>query len=406
MRAREIKEMNTFLQQAQREAGTHNWLEVNYYLQQLPIVATDLSFEAIAPPTQKQILELALTVLVNGDFQQKWNVAKIFPEIGTYSISSLIAILEKETIDTETKWFTIRILGNFKEQRVVISLARLLQSTSESELIAIASESLAKIGLPAIETLIDLLEKTEYRLFAAKALAYIRLAPVLPPLLTLATDENPEIRLLAIEALGSFHEAQIPPVLIRALKDTNSMVRKEAVIALGFCADFGQELDLVSHLQPLLYDLNPDVCRQASISLGKMGYESAMKALNEALRSPHTTLSLKLDVVKALAWSENILALNYLQAAIKTENNSISHEIIVVLGRINTLELKSQAIAILRDFWDSSLLAKTDFECKKALGMALGELQAKNERDILEQLAQDENKMVQLYAIAGLKKLG
>jgi HEAT repeat protein len=406
MKAKEINEINIFLQQAQREAETHNWLEVNYYLQQLQIVVADLSVEAIALITQQQILELALNVLVNGDFQQKWNVAKVFPQIGTYSIPSLIAILENETIDTETKWFTVRTLGNFKEQRVVIGLATLLQSTSELELIAIASESLAKIGIPAIETLINLLQKTEYRLFAAKALAHIRLAPVLPPLLNLATDENPEIRLLAIEALGSFHEAQIPPVLIRALKDTHSMVRKEAVIALGFCTNLCQELNLVSHLQPLLYDLNPDVCRQAAISLGKMDRESAIKALNKALNSPHITPSLKVDLVKALAWSENILALDYLQAAIKTENNSLSYEIIVVLGRIDTLELKPRSIAILKDFWHSSPLAKSDVECKKALGMALGELRAKKEQDILEQLAQDENKMVQLYAIASLKKLG
>jgi HEAT repeat protein len=405
MRAKEIKEINTFLQQAQREAETHNWLEVNYYLQQLPIVSANLSFEEIPLVTQEQILQLAVTVLVNGDFQQKWNVAKVFPGIGTYGIASLIAILDNETIDTETKWFTVRILGNFKEQRVVIGLARLLQSTSESELIAIASESLAKIGIPAIETLIDLLQKPEYRLFAAKSLAYIRLAPVLPALVELATDENPEIRLLAIEALGSFHEAQIPPVLIQALKDTHSMVRKEAVIAIGFCADLCQELDLVSHLQPLLYDLNSDVCRQTAISLGKMDCESAIKALNETLRSPNTALSLKLDIVKALAWSESSLALDYLQAAIKIESNLVCHEIIVVLGRINISELKLQAIAILGDFWNSSPLAKTDFECKKALAMALGELQARIKKDILEQLAQDESKMVQLYAIASLKKL-
>ncbi len=37
--------------------------------------------------------------------------------------------------------------------------------------------------------------------------------------------------------------------------------------------------------------------------------------------------------------------------------------------------------------------------------MALGALQAVTAQNILEQLAQDETKMVKLYAIASLKKL-
>lgn len=320
-----------------------------------------------------------------------------------YGINALISFLEKETIDYETKWFIARTLGDFPQPKVVIALANLLQTTSESDLIAIAAESLAKIGIPAVETLIQLIE-TEYRLLAAKALAYIRVPSVIPPLLELATDSNPEIRVLAIEALGSFHSKQILPVLIEALKDRHSMVRKEAVIALGFCHHLDSELNLVSHLQPLLYDLNLDVCRQTALSLGKIGNDSANTALNGALKSPNTPLSLKLDIVKALAWSENSLALDYLQAAIISESNLVSHEIITVLGRIKTITLQEKAIAILTNFWQTSP-STPDFECKKSLAMALGELKAQNSRGILEQLAQDENKMVQLYAIASLKKI-
>lgn len=403
MQAEQAKEINHYLKQAQQEAASYNWLEVNYYLQQSPIFATKLSFSEIEPENQEQILQLAIDVLINGDFQQKWQIAKLFPVIGNYGINALIALLDKETIDYETKWFIARILGDFPQQKVIIALANLLQTTSESDLTAIAAESLAKIGIPAVETLIQLLE-TEYRLLAAKALAYIRVPSVIPTLLALATDNAPEIRVLAIEALGSFHAKQILPVLIQALQDRNSMVRKEAVIALGFCRDLYSELNLVSHLQPLLYDLNLDVCRQTALSLGKIGNDSATEALNGALKSPNTPLSLKLDIVKALAWSESSLALDYLQAAITTESNLVSQEIITVLGRIKTIALKSKAIAILANFWQTSPLAQ-DFECKKSLAMAFGELKAQSSKGILEQLAQDENKMVQLYAIASLKKI-
>ena len=405
MKLEQTTETISFLLRAKQEAEAHNWLEVNYYLQQLPIFATKSSFDKLDRSTQEQILQLALTVLINGDFQQKWNVAKLFPTIKNCAIAPLIELLDNETIDTETQWFTARILGHFPEQRVVVALAKLLENTPEPDLIAIAAKSLAKIGTPAIETLISLLEKPEYRLVAAKSLAYIRLATVIPALLELVKDENPEIRLLAIEALGSFHEREITTVIIKALKDTNSMVRKEAVIAIGFNRDFCQELDLVTHLQPLLYDLNLDVCRQTAISLGRMGNESATIALNEALISPNTPLVVKLDLVKALAWSEIALALEYLQEALKTESDLVCQTIITVLGRISVPELRLKAIAILRDFWDSCPPHQMDFETKKALAMALGELQAVTEQSILEQLAQDEVKMVRLYALSSLKKI-
>lgn len=405
MRAKQITETTAFLHQAQKEAAVHNWLEVNYCLQQSPVFATKSSFEETEQEIKKQILELAIAVLIDGDFQQKWNIAKIFPLMTNYAIPPLITLIDDEAIDAETKWFAARILGHFPEQRVVIALAKLLQNTQESDLIAIAVKSLATIGTPAIETLTNLLQEPNYRLAAAKSLAHIRLSPVLPALQGLAQDENPEIRLLAIEALGSFHDPQIPPILIKALKDTNSMVRKEAVIALGFCANLCQELKLVSHLQPLLYDLNPDVCRQAAISLGRMSDESANQVLNAALRSQNTPSSLKLDLVKALAWSNISSALNYLQEAITTESNLVCQEIIAVLSRITPSELKPQAISILKEFWYSSPSSHINLECRKALATALGELQALEAQDILEQLAQDETKMVQLYAIASLKKL-
>lgn len=401
MGAKQITE--TTLDQARQAAQEQNWQEVNYSLQQLPALATKYSFEEAERELKEQVLQLALTVLTQGDFSEKWQIVKLFSLIGTSGITPLISLIENDTCDAETKWFAIRTLGQFKQRQVVIALAQLLQNTQDLDLIAISAKSLAQIGTPAIETLIDLAKKPDYRLVAATSLAHIRLSPVLPALLELAADDNAEIRLLAIEALGSFHNRRVPPVLIKALQDTNSSIRKEAVIALGFRNDLSQELDLVTHLQPLLYDFNRDVCRQTAIALGKMKTETAIKTLDEAIRSPNTPLSLKLDAIDALAWSNRPLALDCLQKAIKRDNSLVSQKIITVLGRIKPVPLKTKAIAILQDFWLSS--QPIDVECKKALAMALGELQAVTAKDILEQLARDETKMVQLYAIASSKKL-
>ena len=393
----------TFLDLARKAAEEQNWQEVTYYLQQLPVLATKANFEKTEGELRGQILQLALTVLTQSDFSEKWQIVKLFSIIGKSGITPLISLLENDTIDAETKWFVARTLGQFKQQQVVIALARLLQNTQDLDLVAIAAKSLVQIGTPAIKTLIDLAKQPDYRLVAATSLAHIRLSSVLPALLEFAADDRPEIKLLAIEALGSFHDRRVPLVLLEALQDTNSTIRKEAVIALGFRPDLALELDLVTHLQPLLYDFNSDVCRQTAFALGKMKTEAAILALDEALRSPNTPLSLKLDTVDALAWSNTNLALDCLQKAMQQDNNSVECKIIVVLGRIKSDSLKAKAIAILQDFWSSS--QSIDLEGKKALAMALGELRAVTAKNILEELAQEEIKMVRLYAIASLKKL-
>lgn len=420
MKPKQIIQLDDSLERAKQEAQQENWSEVVYYLRNSPIFATKSSFPQTDTQEQELAIELALATLIKGEFQQKWDIAKVFPSMGVKITAPLIDLLQSAAIDTETKWFAARSLGNFSEQTVVIALAQLIQNTQDSDLIAIAAKSLVNIGNPAIEVLIDLVKNPKSRLIAAKSLAHIRLAATLPTLLELVKDENPEIRLLAIEALGSFHQPEIPPVLIEALKDTNSKVRKEAVIALGFCPDLCSTHNLVNCLQPLLYDLNPDVSRQTAVSLARMKDYKAVEALNEALRSQSSTartavagvarsqynsLDLKLNLIKALAWSNLNSALDCLQDAIKTSDKSIRREIITALGRIRQPELKLQAFTILQEFWHSLSSDELDFESKKALATALGELKVIEGKNILQELKSDREKIVKLYAVSSLKKL-
>lgn len=398
------------LRQIQSQAAAKNWLEVNYQLQQLPCLASPTHFQTTEAKVKAQVIELALQVLIAGDFQQKWHVAKMFPLMGQDILPSLAALADPEQVDNETQWFVASILGNFKTQVAVIALAKILQTTQEPDLIAIAAKSLTQIGDLAVATLINLLEKPPHRLVAAKSLAHIRLVSALPTLCSLAADTNPEIRLLAIEALGSFHSPEVTNTLLQALQDTSSLVRKEAVTALGFRQNIEDRSTIVEQIAPLLYDINLDVCRQTAIALSRMKSESASKLLNLALQSEQVSLVIKIDIVKSLAWSEVGLALDYLldylEVAYRDANEIICQEIITVLGRISTRELKPKAIAILQNFWFANHPDRIDFASKKALVTALGELRAVTAQDILKQLAQDTNKTIQLYALASLKKIG
>lgn len=398
-------EIAIILEKAELAAYQQDWGKVADCLQPIPNFSPRKHRSPLEDNENSQVLNLALQVLFNGDFQEKWAIAKILPCLGDNAIAPLIVILEDESIDIEVRWFAVKILGSFKSQVVVIALASLLQNTESEELIAIASETLSNLGAIAVDVFVALLAEPKYRKLATRSLAYIRRPQTLPALLSLAKDSDAEIRTIAIEAIGSFHDRRVPPVLIQALQDTAASVRKEAAIALGFRPDLCAELDLADHVKPLLYDLNPQVCHQASITLGRMKHELAINALNEVLSSPHTPIALKLDLVRALGWSEIDLALEYLQQALVTEIDLVSQEIITILGRISAKNLKEKATNILVEFWNSVIKNDSSPDLRQVLAMSLGELGDDQAKDTLEQLAEDSNNRVRLHAIAGLRKL-
>jgi HEAT repeat protein len=377
-----------------QEAKQNKWSLVNYYLQQLPLTKNKLNFP--------EVEELAILVLLNGDFQEKWEVAKIFSLLDNSIVPSLIKIVNNDKLDEEIRWFACRILGAFPQANSIAAIASLLQTTIEEELTLIACQTLTQIGTPAIKILSDLLLQPQSRLLAVTALSRIHHPEIIPPLLTVVDDLDPQIRAICIETLGTFRDRQIAPILINALQDTAASVRKEAIVALS---SQQSELDLVNYLKPLLYDLNLDVCRQAAIALGKMKLESAVIALFEVLNSPHTPVELKLDLVRALSWSELELALEYLKQALCLESELVCQEIIAVLGRISHPQLKNKATAILVNFCHNLIQQEDRSQLKQMLANSLGILGNSEARSSLKALSIDRDLKVQLHATAALNKL-
>lgn len=390
------------LEQGTEAALRQNWLEVSNQLRLLPQSKSKLFI--LEPQDWQTGFELALSMLLNADFQHKWEITKLLPEFGSGIVIPLSKIVLDQEVDAEVRWFICQILGNFTEQKVIFTLVELLQQTNDSELIAIAGKTLIKIGDRSIEALVDLLSQPEHRLLAVQSLSYIRTAPTITPLLDIATDEDPELRTIAIKALGSFHDCRIPPVLITALTDKHSAVRKEAAIALGYRPDLWEELDLITHLQPLLFDLNLEVCHQAAIALGRMKQDGANAILFEVLQTETTPTSLKSDLVKVLGWSEISSGISYLQQALTGAGELVTQEIITVLGRISTSKLKPQSAQVLINFWQNKRQLYSP-QIRQILVTSLGELQCKSAQPVLEQLVNDSDRKVKLHALAALRKL-
>jgi HEAT repeat protein len=397
--------MSNILEQAQVAADRQNWPLLVECLQQVTANGNQPSEQHILEPT----VSLAIQALEWGDFQDRWEIAKVLPNLGNGAIAPLIALLEDEDADTEPRWFAARILGKFECPEVMQALVKLVKNSDE-ELSQIAAETLGNFGPRAIESLANLLLQEESRQFATAALAQIRRTETIPPLLTVVGDSQIAVRVAAIEALSSFHDSRIPPVLIGALKDPATAVRKEAVRALGVRAYLDAELDLVNLLKPLLLDIRLEVCQQAAIALGRLKTDAAAYSLFELLRSPTTPVELQIETVRALSWSETAVALEYLQQTLIADfhntNSLVCQEIVTVLGRVEKPELKALAAEIAIDLLASNHPAVQSAGIKQSLALGLGKLGDMRALDVLTQLLADSDNSVRLHSLSALKQLG
>jgi HEAT repeat protein len=359
----------------------------------------------LAESKRQLFLEMALLILMKGDFAERWAVAKILPKLGTMALAPLIEILEDEEADTEARWFAGQILGEFEQPEVILILVNLLETTEDSDLLEVAARSLVNLGKSAIDALTRLLDRPDSILVATRALAQIPCPEVIEPLLTVVQNPDVAVRTIAIEALGSFHQPRIVPILIAALEDSGASVRKEAVIALGFMADLAERWDLLTYLQPLLYDLNLEVCQQTAIAISKLKSKEVELVLFKVLKSPHTPIPLQLTLIQALAWKESSSSLQYLHQALSHVSPEGVLEIIRTIGRVETVSLKAEAAKILLDFYHSGHSSIEKIQIKQALVHTWGQLRNKDTVEVLEKLAQDENRGVRLHASAALKYL-
>ncbi|MDB9319587.1 HEAT repeat domain-containing protein [Nodularia spumigena] len=403
-----VNNINQLLAEAQAASDAADWSLLTQYLQQLTLTVDSTHPEIVKH--RQYLLELALSILEMGDFQQRWDIAKVLKQLGNIAIPRLIDILEDEYAEEDLRWYAVRTLGEFQHPEAIVSLVDLLKTSENEELKTMAASALGQMGSLAITALTELLAAEETRLLAVRSLAYIRTQETITPLLSVVEDAQPAVRSATLEALSSFHDQRLPPVLLNALDDVAATVRRAAVQGLGFRPDLSKELDLVTRLQPRLYDFNLEVCCATAIALSRMGTDEAAQYLFEALISPNTPLKLQLEVIRALIWVETLSGLAYLQQALyQTTSEALWQEIITVLGQVQKPELMTSAAEILLDVLDSQHLVTVQnpfrAKIKSAIALGLGQLGNKQAVEPLILLLSDANQIVKLNVIAALKKL-
>lgn len=387
---------------AAHKAG--DWSLLSQHLQQLILKEDSQQPEIVK--NRQHLLELALSVLEMGDFQQRWEVAKVFVGLGDIAIAPLIDILSDEDAEEELRWYAVGILGDLKNPKAIASIVELLKTSEDEELKALAATALGQIGSHAIAGVTELLTSIDTRLLAVRSLAYIRQKEIITPLLSVVQDPEIAVRTAAIEALSSFHDPRIPPILLNALSDVAAPVRREAVLGLGFRPDLGEELNLVAKLQPMLYDQNIEVSCAAVLAMQRMGSHAAEQELFSVLMSPQTPIKLQLEIIRALSWMETLSSLEYLQQAF----NQLSHltlwlEIVTVFGRVSNSTLTIKASEILLVILQSFHPAVEIAEIKSAIALSLGQLGNTAAIEPLTCLLTDKNEVVRLHVVAALKNL-
>ncbi|MBD2562342.1 MULTISPECIES: HEAT repeat domain-containing protein [Nostoc] len=398
-----VSNINQLLVQAQTAHDMADWSSLIQYLQQL-ILGTDSEHLEIVK-NQEYLLTLAFSMLEMGDFQQRWEMTKMLTHLGNIAIPPLIEILEDEDAEEELRWYAARTLGEFQHPDAIAPLVELLKTDEDEEIKAIAATALGQMGTVAIAALSELLLDEDTRLLAVRSLSYIPQTETITPLLSVVQDSQAIIRTAAVEALSSFHDERVPPVLLIALDDIAATVRRAAVLGLGFRPDLREALDLVTRLQPKLYDFNLDVCCAAAVSLSRMGCDDAAQQLFKVLISPHTPLPLQLETIRALVWVGTPSSLEYLQTVFnQITSETLWQEVVTVLGRVQKPQT-TPAVEILLQILRSQHPATETASFKSAIALSLGQLGEMQAIEPLISLLADPNASVRLHAIAALKNL-
>jgi HEAT repeat protein len=395
--------MSNLLELWQEAESQGDWVLLNHYLQQA-LLSNQLD-HVLQEIGVDRCLKMAIAVLSQGDFQDRWDVAKVFPALGEAAVPTLVELVRDDEAEFETRWFAARLLGEFQTEVSLGALIELLHPSEDEELRAMAAKALAYRGETAIAHLTPLLSNSETRPLAVRCLAQMPTPAVINPLLPVASDPQSELRQLAIDALSNFDDPRVLPVLLSGLTDSVAATRQVAITGLGRWVHAPVEVNLVERLSERLFDLDLEVCRRAAIVLAKSGSDNAAAALFRVLTSNHSPLPLRLECARSLGWMASVAALDYLrQALVAYPEPLLAQEIIQILGRWRNSSLKPEAVQVLLQVLTNDQTFP-DPEIQQEIALALGCLGEKSAIDPLIQMLTQENEGVRLHAIAALKQL-
>jgi HEAT repeat protein len=170
---------NPYLQSAQAASNRGDWPTVLAQLQGLLN-----SGGPVRESTAQAAVDLALLLLMEGEFQERWEGAKVLAKLGNRAIEGLIALIQDSEIDQDARWFGIRVLAEFESPLIIPLLITLLEDSHDPDLQTMAVNSLGQMGQAVLPHLTPLLyDNTHKRRLATQVLSLVRHSQTIPPLL-------------------------------------------------------------------------------------------------------------------------------------------------------------------------------------------------------------------------------
>ncbi|MEO1070484.1 MAG: HEAT repeat domain-containing protein [Cyanobacteria bacterium J06638_6] len=344
----------------------------------------------------------AVAGICSGDFHDRWEQSRQVTDLGDLVQDDLLALLQNDESDWETRWFVARALGGFDHPDVIAALFNTFATTPDDDLRQAVAAALTQIGAAAIAALGHLMAQPTLRPVAVQALARIQHPDTLPLLLEATTDLRPSVRATALDALSAFVDPAILPAVEQGLDDASPIVRAAAIRGLLGLRSLLRPTQLIDTLTPKLWDSDLAVAQKAIYGLGRLQIPAAAVPLLKRLQTEPSE-ALQTYLVQALTWQNTVAALDGLAEAWSSLSQPVRLATVQGLGTVAPA-LAPQAAAALSHWLQALPATPVHGILRSHLVLALGHLGRPERVPQLQSLCQDPDPVVQLHAEAALRQ--
>ncbi len=385
--------------------------------------------QAALSETPASTADAAVAALCAGDFHDRWDRLRQIADLGEAALEDLIAILQDDDRDWESRWFAARALGNLPHAAVIPALIETFARTTDDDLRQAVAAALTQIGPAAIATLGEQLAQPALRPVTVQALARIQHPDTIPLLLKAMDDPRSTVRATAIDALSAYGDPATLPVIEQCLGDPSALVRLTAIRGMvGLRSHLGGDR-LVAAISPLLADADGRVAQQAVYALGRVptAHRPLLARLETALAdnlqpdnsltaplqaahlqaTPRQAVPLQTALVQALVWQGTPQSVAGAIAAWDRLDRSSQLALVAGLPSLPPT-LKVEILPTLRHWLRATPMTPADSQLRCQLVLALGQMGDDEPLPIvsdLRSLLQDPDPAVQIHAEAALRLL-
>jgi HEAT repeat protein len=285
--------------QIQAACQSEDWGALGCYLQQwLRGGESPLDWHQRSPTEPDVLLDLAMQVLYWGDFQARWEIAKLIPLFGQAAIAPLLAMLQDEGPDN--------LMGNdLSDSHSDASVPSVDAGVNASNNIGLniglniginpdfnaglnsglshrsisSPSSSPPVSPPAGDRLREPIDP-DAQWFAVRILGELHPLPTIEPLIAvLAATANPDLQAMAVSVLAQMGDAVIAPIGPLLLQPATRLLATQILAQIP-------HPQVICHLMAVAADGDARVREAAIEALGRFHHEAIPPVLLQALPDP------------------------------------------------------------------------------------------------------------------------